>query len=55
MLSVKTYIHFELLLIYNDKYRIRDLYRVRESRIGFRGQKKDPLSRKCKSLFIVLH
>ena len=32
MLSVKTYIHFELLLIYNDKYRTRDVYRVRESR-----------------------
>ena len=32
MLSVKTYFHFELLLIYNDKYRIRDVYRVRESR-----------------------
>ena len=27
-----TYIHFELLLIYNDKYRTRDFYRVRESR-----------------------
>ena len=27
-----TYIHFELLLIYNNKYRTRDLYRVRESR-----------------------
>ena len=32
MLSVKTYFHFELLLIYNNKYRTRDVYRVRESR-----------------------
>ena len=32
MLSVKTYIHFELLLIYMNKYRTRDVYRVRESR-----------------------
>lgn len=32
MLSVKTYFHFELLLIYKYKYRTRDVYRVRESR-----------------------
>ena len=35
-----TYIHFELLLIYNDKYRIRDLYRVRESRDRIQRPKK---------------
>ena len=27
-----TYIHFELLLIFVNKYRTRDVYRVRESR-----------------------
>ena len=39
-----TYIHFELLLIFVNEYRMREIrYRVRESRDIFRGQKKDPL------------
>ena len=39
-----TYIHFELLLLFVNKYRMREIrYRVRESRDLFRGQKKDPL------------
>ena len=40
MLSVKTYFHFELLLIYNNQYRTRDVYRVRESRDRFQRPKE---------------
>ena len=41
-----TYIHFELLLLFANKYRMREIRyieRERESRDLFRGQKKDPL------------
>ena len=40
MLSIKTYIHFELLLIFINKYRARDVYRVRESRDRFQRPKE---------------
>ena len=35
-----TYIHFELLLIFMNKYRARDVYRVRESRDLFQRLKE---------------
>ena len=43
-----TYVHFELLLLIVNKYRMREIRyrereRERESRDLFRGQKKDPL------------
>ena len=36
--SVMTYVHFELLLIFGNKYSMREIrYRERESRDLFRG------------------
>ena len=47
-----TYIHFELLLIYNNKYRTRDLYRARESRDRIQRPKRKILYPGSVSLYL---